>query len=158
MATIRKSAFALTAAERNRYLTVVANLNSGPTPTRYGKLVAHHRDMSHLMHGSMGLIGAQRFLSWHRDYLLKLEQQMQSLDPASFIPYWSWSKNRAIPSWMAGVLPTVAVPAAGGMPAATVNVTRTPHLPAGLPTAAQINSLDANPGLSYTQFTSLLES
>src|SRR5712691_12070504 len=67
MATIRKSAFALTAAERNLYISVITQLNSGPTPTPYGQLVADHRDMSHRMHGNMGPGGRQRFLSWHRD-------------------------------------------------------------------------------------------
>jgi len=44
------------------------------------------------------------------------------------------------------------------MPAETVHVTRSPHTPAGLPTATQIDSLDGNPHLSFTQFTGLLES
>lgn len=158
MATIRKSALALTALERARYITVITKLNSGPAPTQYATFVAHHRDMGHNMHGGMGPVGKQRFLSWHRDFLLKLEQQMQIIDPAAFIPYWRWSRNRAVPPWLAATLPTVMVPAAGGMPAINVNVNRSPHSPSGLPTAAQIASFDANPALTYTQFTTLLES
>lgn len=157
MATIRKRAFGLTAAETNLYISVINQLNSGPAPTPYGKLVADHRDMSHRMHGSMGPVGRQRFLSWHRDYLLKLEKQMQAINPAAFIPYWRWSVNRAIPSWITNFLPTVVVPASGGIPTVTVQVARSPHRPSGLPTRAQIASLDANTGLSYTQFTTLLE-
>src|SRR5712691_4377972 len=138
MPTIRKSAFALTAAEQNLYISGINQLNSGPTPTAYARLVADHRDMSHRMHGNMGPVGRQRFLSWHRDYLLKLEQQMQALNPAAFIPYWRWSVNRALPPWLTNVLPTVVVPAGGGMPAVTVHVTRSPHNPSGLPTRTQI--------------------
>lgn len=160
MATTRKSAFALTAAEQNLYVSVITQLNSGAAPTAYAQLVADHRDMNHRMHsgmGAMGRVGKRRFLSWHRDFLLKLEQAMQAINPAAFIPYWRWSSNRAIPPWMAAVLPTVMVPAIAGMPAETVQVTRSPHSAVGLPTAAQIASLDANKALPYTQFTGLLE-
>jgi tyrosinase len=159
MPTIRKSAFALSVAEQNLYLSVINQLNTGPTPTIYAGFVAFHRDMSHRMHGGMGRAGKQRFLSWHRDFLLKLEQQMQAINPAAFIPYWRWSSDRSVPPWLTGVLPTIVLPDAGAdMPAETVQVTRSPHTPVGLPTAAQVASLDANTGLPYTQFTGLLES
>jgi tyrosinase len=88
---------------------------------------------------------------------------MQAIDPLAFIPYWKWSSNRAVPAWIAAFKPTVIVPAAPGMPGMpgqpqkTVHVSRAPHLPSGLPTAAQINALDANTSLPYTQFTGLLE-
>ena len=82
---------------------------------------------------------------------------MQAINPAAFIPYWRWSVNRSIPAWIKNVLPTVAVPAAGGLPAGTIQVTRAPHNPSGLPTRTQIASLDANTGMSYTQFTTMLE-
>lgn len=157
MATTRKSAFALTAAEQNRYVTLINQLNSGAAPTRYAQLVADHRDMRHRMHGGMGMVGKMRFLSWHRDFLLKLEQAMQAIDPAAFIPYWRWSRNRSVPPWMAASLPTVVVPPISGMAGETVHVSRSPHIPAGLPTAAQVASLDANTGLPYNQFTGFLE-
>lgn len=151
MATIRKSAFALTPAEKNRYIAVIKLLLAAPG-NPYGKLVAIHADMSHNMHGSMGAVGRQRFLPWHRRYLLDLEKQMQAIDPLCFIPYWKWSVNRAIPPWIANFKPRVTVPGSG-----IVQVTRTPAPPAGLPTAAQVISLVSNTGLVYTQFTSQLE-
>lgn len=154
---IRKNASALTRTERRRYVDTIATLNSGPSPTRYAQLVGVHADMSHRQHGGMGPIGQQRFLSWHRDFLLHLETEMRQVDPAACIPHWKWSTSRAIPKWMTAVLPTVVVPAVGGMGAMTVQVTRSPHHSAGLPTASQIKSLDANPNLDYTQFTALLE-
>lgn len=157
MATIRKSAFALTPTERNLYISVINQLNSGPAPTVYAQFVALHRDMSHRMHTGMGSVGKQRFLPWHRDFLLKLEQQMQAINPAAFIPYWRWSRNRRVPPWITGFLPTVVLAAGAGMPAQTVHVTRSTHHVAALPTAAQITSLDANTGLPYTQFTGLVE-
>jgi tyrosinase len=109
------------------------------------------------MHGSMGPVGLQRFLSWHRDYLLQFERRLQQINPQAFIPYWRWSVSRQVPPWIAGFRPTVVIPPVPMFPGQTVTVTRTPHSAAGLPTAAQIASLDANTTLSYTQFTSLLE-
>jgi hypothetical protein len=32
----------------------------------------------HNVHGSMGFVGRQRFLPWHRVYLLRLEEAMQA--------------------------------------------------------------------------------
>jgi tyrosinase len=161
--TVRKSAFALTAQEQQRYINVINQLNSGPPTTIYGKYVGFHRDMRHVMHSSMGPIGTQRFLPWHRDFLLQMEKEMQKIDSQAFIPYWRWSVNRKLPPWITSFLPTVGVPAVPSMPgmpptpAVTVHVTRSAHHTVGLPSVAQINSLDANTNLSYTQFTSLLE-
>jgi hypothetical protein len=50
------------------------------------------------------------------------------------------------------------IPPVAGMGSMTVKVTQSTHHAAALPTAAQINSLDANTNLDYTQFTTLLES
>jgi len=147
--TLRKNAAAMTAAEQQLYVATIQQLVQNGT---YGTLVSHHADMSHNMHGSMGPVGRQRFLTWHRDYLLKLEQAMQAVNPACFVPYWKWSVNRAIPAWLVGLLPTVAVPTQG-----TVVVTRSPHSPASLPTVAQVNNVVNTSSLSFTQFTSLLE-
>ena len=155
--TTRKRASSLTPAERKRFIDVITALNSGPAPTVFGQFVGDHADMGHRMHGGAGPVGRERFLSWHRDFLLKLEGEMQKRDPLAFIPYWRWSANRSVPRWLQGVLPTVKVPAAGGMGPMTVTVTRSPHLAAGLPTGAQVASLDANTSLSYTQFTAILE-
>src|SRR5258708_39311195 len=110
--------------------------------------------MSHHMHRMSGsdAVGEQRFLPWHRDYLLKLAKAMQQTDPGSFIPYWEWSTDRGIPPWMTGFTPTVAIPAVPMSPAHTVTVKRHPHLPAGLPTVQQITSLDQNTNLDFEQF------
>ena len=151
MATVRKSAFALTAAEQNRYITVIKQLIAA-AGNPYGTLVADHADMMHNMHGSMGPVGRQRFLPWHRRYLLELERKMQAIDPLCFIPYWRWSVNRAVPGWLATFKPKVVVPGVGN-----VQVVRTPAPPAGLPTTTQVNSVVNNPNLNYTQFTSQLE-
>ncbi len=156
--TIRKRASALTAAERKRFVETLTALNSGPAPTVYAQFVADHADMGHRMHSMEGPVGRQRFLSWHRDFLMKFERELQKLDPLVFIPAWRWSANRSVPRFLRAVLPVVAVPATPGMGPMDVTVTREPHLSAGLPTVAQIASLDTNIGMTYTQFTTLLES
>src|SRR5713226_7529113 len=93
----RKRASAMAVPDQQRFKNVINQLNLSGF---YGPFVAHHADMMHRMHGSMGPVGRQRFLPWHRLYLLKLEQAMQAIDPAAFIPYWRWTKDRGIPNWM----------------------------------------------------------
>ncbi len=72
----------MTPAERNRYIDVINKLILSGF---YGPFVAIHGDMMHRMHGSMGPVGRQRFLPWHRLYLMKLEHAMQAIDPLAFI-------------------------------------------------------------------------
>src|SRR5262249_27598216 len=142
-----------------RYINAVKALNSGGIPTQYGQFVAIHGEMGHHMHTGMGggPVGRERFLPWHRDFLIKFEQSLQTVDPQAFIPYWHWSVDRKVPKWLSKFKPTVNVPPTSMSGPQTVKVTRSAHHSVALPTAAQINSLDANAGLDYTQFTSLLE-
>lgn len=86
---IRKEATALSTAEQQRYITCVNTLLADPS-NPYGKMVAMHADMSHNMHGGMHGPGTQRFLSWHRDYLLKFEAMIQR-SPATT---GSWIRGR----------------------------------------------------------------
>src|SRR5260221_4523896 len=147
--TTRKSLASLNAAEQNRYKTVINQLINGPG-NAYGKMVAIHGNMMHDMHG-MDATGTQRFLTWHRDYLLKLEHAMQAIDAQSFIPYWNWTVKWALPSWLKSFKPTVFVPGHG-----TVVVTRKPDKTAPPPTkAAQIALLQQIP--DFTTFTDTLE-
>ena len=67
MATKRKAASALTAAEQTAYQDTIGQLIQTGA---YGSLVAIHGDMNHDQHGSMGPVGAERFLPWHRDFLV----------------------------------------------------------------------------------------
>lgn len=150
MATKRKAASALTAAEQTAYQDTIDQLIQTGA---YGSLVAIHGDMNHDQHGSMGPVGAERFLSWHRDFLLKLELQLQTLNPNSFIPYWDWTQERAIPAWMGHFLPVV--PVAGRKH--PIHVRRSLGKHGRLPASAEINALIQHTGLSYDEFTSLLE-
>lgn len=86
---------------------VVAMVEDGT----YAELIAHHMDMSHNMHGTMGEVGFYRFLGWHRRYLLEFERELQKADavlrPGATdrlaVPYWRWPDP--FPAWMATFLP-----------------------------------------------------
>ena len=69
MAIVRKNQKDLSAAEKQAFVEAVQDLIDDGT---YGKLVAIHGDMNHDMHG-MDANGVQRFLPWHRDYLIQFE-------------------------------------------------------------------------------------
>jgi len=166
--TVRKSSSQLTPDEQQGYVNAVNKLNSGSGTTQYAAFVAIHADMSHRMHTTMGAAAAERFLPWHRDFLLKFEAALQAAaapDPV-FIPYWEWSVDRQVTPWLANLLPTVKVPAVGGMPGMagmggqkgrTIKVTRTPSLPNGLPHAQQVESLDEDTSLSFDRFLKALD-
>lgn len=142
--TSRKSAHAMTAAEGARYTNAINTMLANPT-NPYGKMVAVHGDMSHDMHG-MDATGTQRFLPWHRDYLMKFEKMLQAIDPLCFIPYFDWTTQRSVPTWIRNFKPTVNVPAQG-----TVIVKRN----ASIPAMKNITTIKAQ--TSYTPFTDLLE-
>ena len=144
---IRKRASALTPAEQTRFLSVMNTLiNATGDPNSYGNLVANHANHSFNMHPFMGPVAIQRFLPWHRVFVLKVEQMGQSIDPLFFIPYWKWTVDRGVPSWLASFLPTIKVPGIHR------TVTRNPPRPnTTLPTSTQINSV-----LTATTFTNFV--
>ncbi len=144
---VRKRATKMTASERQRFRNVITQLIGNGA---YGTLVSHHADMSHNMHGSMGSVGRERFLPWHRVYLLKLEQAMQAIDPLAFIPYWNWVTQRRVPPWLANFLPTVRVPGVG-----TFAVNRNVGSPPSLPSSSHI--ADVQSETTYTAYTTALE-
>lgn len=86
MARIRKNANALTAGERNRFVSAFALLNNQGS----GKF-ADFRDM-HTNASSPQAHGAAGFLPWHRAYLLDLERELQAIDPSVALPYWRFDQ------------------------------------------------------------------
>lgn len=49
--------------------------------------------------------GAHRgpaFLPWHREFLMQLEQELRTVEPTAFIPYWDWTQDAKLPD------PTIA--------------------------------------------------
>ena len=118
----RKDQAALNDIERERFLcayqTLIGNGTLGQFVKIHGEVHYHH--------------GTQRFLPWHRVYLLLLEQQLKSVHPDVSIPYWDWTKatEQGFPTWLASTTPTVPMPA----PMSPVSVTRSPGTSADLAT------------------------
>ena len=135
---VRKQATAMTVAEQDRFKNVITQLINAPgDPNPYGNLVWRHTNHAHDMHPFMGAVGAQRFLPWHRVYVLKIEQMGQAIDPLFFIPYWKWTTQREVPPWLASFKPTIKVPVDPN-----ITVTRNPPRPnTTLPTSVQINTV-----------------
>jgi tyrosinase len=149
MTVIRKRESNMTTTEKNRYRDTINTLIEDGT---YGELVRPHTNMDHRMHsmGGMDIIGRNRFLPWHRVYLLKLEEEMRTIDPLCFIPYWRWTTQRRVPTWLENFTPAVNVPGQG-----TVNVERNDGFPPPLPTNTWINSILSE--TTFNDFTVQLE-
>jgi tyrosinase len=149
----RRNQKTLSTNDQKKFLDTINSLNTIPAGKQYsvfGELVAIHGQMVHDMHGFMGPWGTQRFLAWHRIYLQMFEQALRQVQAEIAIPYWDWSVDRAIPSWIAGFLPTVTVP--GITP--PVQVVRNAGDPKNLPTAQNVTDLLAN--TDFTTFTSVV--
>lgn len=88
MVRVRKNANALTAEEQNRFLSALAALNSSP----FGNYLLHqtiHSIASAQAHGGPA------FLPWHRAALLRIERELQAIDPSVALPYWKFDDPAA---------------------------------------------------------------
>jgi hypothetical protein len=85
--------------DRNRFNKALQDAYADGT---YTALAAIHEDMSHRMHTIMGggYIGGQRFLPWHRIYLLKMENLLRTKQWNVTIPYWNFTVDGARPDWV----------------------------------------------------------
>jgi tyrosinase len=149
----RKSADALTAAEQQTFKSAVARAIADGI---YTTLVGIHSDMQHDMHTMPDMpTGTQRFLPWHREFLINFEQVMRRFEPAFTVPYWRWMDANSIPAWMTGFKPS-GVYDANGKP---IVIKRNPG---GLPEArtlptSQIIKSTVMSATEYTTFTLALE-
>lgn len=146
--TERKNSSKMTTEEEERFTAAITTLIS---TNQYGEHVSHHAIMTHRMHGGMaGFVGYERFLSWHRIYLLKLEGLLRNVDDLVFIPYWDWTVDRQIPSWLASFAPDVPMP-----DGTTIDVPRNPQPGNFLPSPATVTTiLDVD---NWTTFVRNLE-
>lgn len=102
----RKNAFTITKAEQDAYIDGVTKMIADGS---YQALVDIHSDMSHNMHTMLGAKlteSRRRFLSWHRAYLVHMEEQLVKKNSAAFIPYWKWADG-GVPDWLKGFTPKV---------------------------------------------------
>jgi hypothetical protein len=119
----------------------------------YQKLAADHNMngmMLHRMHGvdtegNFDPVGQQRFLPWHRIYVLEMENLLRSKRPSVTIPYWNYAEDRARPDWV------------WQPPGVVRNVPgENPDAPGSLPSKATVDNL-INNASTYTTFTSGIE-
>jgi tyrosinase len=149
----RKNQSALTQNEKDAFIAAYNTIN---TTGALGEMVAHHADMTHMMHASMGPDGIQRFLPWHRVYLSELEEILQAAGgDAVTIPYWDWTVDQAIPGWIQAFTPTV-IGVSNPNVTFPVVVTRNPGgFPTPLPTQQDVSATMSHN--QYTPFTHCLE-
>lgn len=145
---VRKNQKNLTAIEWQRYIHAIEALaESGmPSPT-YSEFVQIHVAAMDTPAGHMwGAHGGANFLSWHREYLAKLEARLIAINPLVTLPYWDWVTDRT------------AIPAALNDPGdiADWGITRGATFNGNsLASAAQLNSLLS--GNSFSAFQNTLE-
>lgn len=87
---IRKNQNTLTADEKSRFVNAVLQLKANGVYDRY---VRQHRDLF-----NQGIHNSALFLPWHREFLRRLELDLQAIDPGVDLPYWDWTVDRALTS------------------------------------------------------------
>ncbi|MEO9649385.1 MAG: tyrosinase family protein [Roseobacter sp.] len=103
---VRTSPRHLSKSERNAFIAAAVALKSaqatladGTTVGRYDQHVALHLGVTGRLDSGVPLItldgghGAPGFLPWHREYLLRIERDLQEVSGNSdlAIPYWDWT-------------------------------------------------------------------
>lgn len=148
---VRKNQADLAKEEQERFKRgVLKGIQSGV----YSQFVGYHADMSHQMHSMGNPIGTQRFLPWHRDYLVTLELALRILEPDFYFPTWHWTTDQAIPAWLNAFTPDGVI----GLNNQPIPITRNPGgdpRVKTLPSTADIKRVVQHP--TYTAFTLALE-
>ena len=148
---VRKNQKNLNATEWSRFIHAIEALAATGVPApRYQDFVEVHRQSmdTHAGHlwgaHTMGGHDGRNFLTWHREYLAKLEAALIAMNPLVTIPYWDWVNDRAIPPQLSAASDLAAW-----------GVTRGAFNSAFLPTAPVINGVIAS--TDFTSFTGALE-
>jgi tyrosinase len=109
---IRRNEADLTEGEREAFLRAFRELHRTAGPggkSRFSEFVNIHGNPLHNMHSLSHhpVAGVQRFLPWHRVYLLKFEDALRAIEPTVTLPYWEWSgRGRHLPPWLEKEMPT----------------------------------------------------
>lgn len=131
---IRRDHRTLTSDQQSRFVNAFTQINA---MNALGPLVDIHANSLHQMHRN------PRFLPWHRIYLLRLEELLQTVDPTVCIPYWKSSEELAFPSMLAGFTPTVNL--LGGPHTVNRNIGAFATLPDAAAVAAVMGNGTFNP-------------
>lgn len=102
---VRKNAASMTSNEISKFMNAILELKKKPatvtatgTPTNvYDQFVAIHDGVVGRTGAAIGNGGHRgpAFCAWHREYILRFEQQLQIIDSDVFLPYWSWESGNA---------------------------------------------------------------
>jgi hypothetical protein len=138
LAKPRKNILHLSTSEKEDFnIAIRAAINDG----KYEALVQSHGDMSDKHGPPIGnQVGLRRFLPWHRAMLYQLEEVLQEYKPDIRIPYWDWTNDHNLPTWV--VKPE--------------QVTRGPDQNYKLPTQLELDQKVYSTN-SYIPFTTALE-
>lgn len=161
---IRKNQATLSPDEKSRFINAVLQLKANGVYDRY---VRQHRDLF-----TAGIHNSALFLPWHREFLRRLELDLQAIDPTVNLPYWDWTVDRALTSsiWGNDFMGGNGVPAGGAVqtgpfafstgrwsltvrdnPAGRVELTRAIGSGAALPSSnAVLRTLSRVPFSSFT--------
>ena len=94
MVRLRKNGNTLSKEERDRFLNALAILNE--SFNGYRTYINQHSQAANYNHsirtGPMSSRAAPSFLPWHRAMLLRVEHDLQSIDPSVAIPYWKYNE------------------------------------------------------------------
>jgi tyrosinase len=87
MVRVRKSVETMSDEEKSRFLTsLMALRRRGGESDDYQFYIDSHEDDESQYGGHKGAA----FLPWHRAFLLRLERELQAIDPSVAMPYWNW--------------------------------------------------------------------
>lgn len=130
---VRKNVVDLTSEEKNNFVNAIKTLKTtipeGSALSIYDQFVAVHLGAmsvihwheEHQHHHNIDTAHENSgFLPWHREYVRRFEQALQSVDPSVTVPYWDWTDPTAIdvifqPDFMGsnGQGVTINIPGAG---------------------------------------------
>ncbi|WP_411727471.1 tyrosinase family protein [Methyloglobulus sp.] len=109
---IRKNQSTLTTDEKSRFVNAVLQLKTNGVYDRY---VRQHRDL--FFDADAGIHRSALFLPWHREFLRRLELDLQAIDPLVTLPYWDWTVDRTLSAslWGSDFMGGNGVPAGGAV-------------------------------------------
>ena len=95
---VRRNEATLSPEERARFNTALAAMDTNPA---WQTLMAVHASGGlYRIHSIHGVVGRERFLSWHRRYLFEAEQLLRTVDSTLTIPYWDYVVGSSRPDWV----------------------------------------------------------